>query len=317
VNKMKKYRSLILLLTLCLLGSSWISVHAQTLESRYFSESGHNVNGDFLDFYESNQHAIILYGYPITEEFKSKDGKTVQYFQRARFEYHPELPADQRVLLTPLGRATYVSSGPLDVSGAFACRTYTGTGYSVCFAFLEFFDSHGSVAQFGYPISSFEYHEDQIVQYFEKARLEWQPWKPEGQRVVVYDLGRVYFGQLGEDPALLPPVKPQNNTTASILNLQVRAFAWKAGTLTNDSQEIFVIVQDQNLQPVNNAICTVVVHWPDGRDETSVLSTNSAGVGVLSLAIEDQPFGSLIASNVTCTYSNLSSTTTTSFRIWY
>ncbi len=202
---------------------------------KILQQSGHNGNGDFLKFYESNSNAIILYGYPITEEFTSKDGKTVQYFQRARFEYRSELPQGQRVLRTRLGRESYISSGPLDVSGAFACRTYTQTGYSDCFAFLGFFDSYGGVAQFGYPISSFEYHEDKIVQYFEKARLEWQPSKPEGQRVVVYDLGRVYFGELGEDPALLPPVKPQDNTTASNLKLEVRAFAWKAVTLTDDS----------------------------------------------------------------------------------
>ena len=314
---MKKYHALIVLLTLGLLAASRISAHAQTIDSRYFSESGHNVNGDFLRFYESNPHALVLYGYPITEEFTSRDGKTVQYFQRARFEYHSELPEGQRVLLTPLGRATYASNGPLDVSGAFACRTYAETGYAVCFAFLEFYDAYGGVAQFGYPISSFEYHEDKIVQYFENARLEWQPSKPEGQRVVVYDLGRVYFGQLDEDPGLLPPVKPRDNTTVSIVRLQVRAFAWKAVTLTDDSQQIFVIVQDQNLQPVDNANCAVVVHWPGGRDETRILSTNPAGVAVLSLAFDRQPLGSLIASNVTCVYGSLNGVSTTSFRIWY
>ena len=314
---MKKHRPLIALLTLLLLATSRISAHAQAGDSRYFSESGHNVSGDFLGFYESNPQALTVYGYPITEEFTTRDGKTVQYFQRARFEYHSELPAGHRVLLTQLGRATYTSNGPLDVSGAFACRMYAQTGYAVCFAFLEFYDTYGGAAQFGYPISSFEYHEDKIVQYFENARLEWQPSKPEGQRVVVYDLGRVYFGQLDEDPGLLPPVSPQDNTTASIVRLQVRAFAWKAVTLSAGSQQIFVIVQDQNLQPVANADCAVVVHWAGGPDETSVLSTDPAGVAVLSLAFDHQPSGSLIASNVTCVYGNLNGTSATSFRIWY
>src|SRR5262249_46185716 len=160
--------------------------------------------------------------------FTSRDGKTVQYFQRARFELHAELPAGQRVVLTTLGRETFVSTGPVDVAGAFACRSYSETGYSVCFTFLAFFDAYWGVAQFGYPMSSFEYHEDRIVQYFEKARLEWQPWRPEGQRVVVADLGRVYFDQLGEDAGLLPPVRPADNTISAILKLRVRAFTWKA-----------------------------------------------------------------------------------------
>src|SRR5688572_16669635 len=199
---MKAHRFIVAIITICLLAGSWVSAQAQAVDSRYFSETGHNVSGEFLKFYEGNPNAIFLYGYPITEQFTSKDGKTVQYFQRARFEYHAEFPVGQRVLLTTVGRETFVSTGPVNVSGAFACRDYAETGYAVCFSFLEFFDTYGGTSQFGYPISSFEYHEDKIVQYFEKARLEWQPWRPEGQRVVVADLGRVYFDQLDEDPAL-------------------------------------------------------------------------------------------------------------------
>ena len=222
----------------------------------------------------------------------------MQYFQRARFEYRADLPEGQRVQLTQLGRETYLSTGPLNVSNTFACRTYPETGYPVCFAFLEFFDQYGGVSQFGYPISGFEYHENKIVQYFEKARLEWQPWKMEGQRVVVSDLGRMYFDKLGEDIGLLSPVKPLNNTSTDIVNLQVRAFVWKAVTLATDSQLIFVIVQDQNLQPVANASCTTLVHWPDGRAEPTTLTTNTNGVGMVPLSFTSQPYGSLIYTDV-------------------
>ena len=306
-----------LFITLCLLGVSWVSVRAQDQESKYFSETGHNVKGDFLKFYNNNSNAVFLYGYPITEEFTSKDGKTVQYFQRARFEYRADLPEGQRVQVTQLGRTTYVSTGALDVSNSFACRIYSETGYPVCFAFLEFFDQYGGETQFGYPISGFEYHENKIVQYFEKARMEWQPWKAEGQRVVISDLGRIYFDNLGEDPALLSPVKPLNNTSTNIVNLQVRAFAWKAVTLASDSQLIFVIVQDQNLQPVANSNCTTLTHWPDGRTEPTMLTTNSNGVGMVPLSFTSQPYGSLIYVDVACRFSNFTANTTTSFRIWY
>jgi hypothetical protein len=160
-------RTFSFIVAICLLSASWGSVHAQTQEtSKYFSETGHNVKGDFLKFYNSNPNATFLYGYPITEQFTSKDGKTAQYFQRARFEYRAELPEGQRVQLTLLGRETYVSTGPLNVNNTLACRSYTVTGFSVCFSFLEFFDQYGGVAQFGYPISGFEYHENKLVQYW-------------------------------------------------------------------------------------------------------------------------------------------------------
>jgi hypothetical protein len=311
-------QSLTLIFVFCLLGTSWGSVYAQTPENKYFTETGHNVNGDFLKFYNSNPNATFLYGYPITEEFTSKDGKKAQYFQRARFEYRSDLPEGQRVQVTPLGSLTYVSTGPLNVAAnTFACRTYSETGYAVCFAFLEFFDQYGSTTQFGYPISPFEYHENKIVQYFEKARLEWQPWKPEGQRVVVSDLGRVYFDKLGEDIGLIPPVKALDNTPQTISKLQIRAFVWKAVTLATDSQLIFVIVQDQNQQPVANASCTSVVHWPDKRHESFTLTTNTNGVGMIPLSFASQPYGSLIYTDVSCVYGGLTGNTTTSFRIWY
>jgi hypothetical protein len=312
-------RSLSIFITLCLLGASWATVRAQTQgqDNKYFSETGHNVKGDFLKFYDSNPNALFLYGYPITEEFATKDGKTVQYFQRTRFEYRAELPEGQQVQLTQLGRETYLSTGALKVSNTFACRIYAETGYPVCFAFLEFFDKYGGAAQFGYPISEFEYHENKIVQYFEKARMEWQPWKVEGQRVVVSDLGRMYFDKLGEDIGLLSPVKPLDSTSTGIVSLQVRAFAWKAVTLATDSQTIFVIVQDQNLQPVANANCTTVVHWPNGQAEPTTLATNANGVGMVPLSFTSQPYGSLIYFDVDCGFSNFNAKTTSSFRIWY
>jgi hypothetical protein len=311
-------RSITLIFVLCLLGTSWGSVYAQTPGNKYFSETGHNVTGDFLKFYNSNPNATFLYGYPITEEFTSKDGKKVQYFQRARFEYRADLPEGQRIQVSSLGSLTYVSTGPLNVAAnTFACRKYSETGYEVCFAFLEFFDKYGGTTQFGFPISPFEYHENKIVQYFEKARLEWQPWKPEGQRVVVSDLGRVYFDKLGEDVGLIPPVKPLDNTPQTISKLQIRAFVWKAVTLATDSQLIFVIVQDQNQQPVANASCTSIVHWPDGRNESFTLATNTNGVGMIPLSFASQPYGSLIYTDVSCIYSGLTGNTTTSFRIWY
>lgn len=305
------------LLVCFLLGTTWGSAHADTLDFKYFTETGHNVQGEFLKFYNANANATLLYGYPITEQFVSKDGKTVQYFQRARFELHTDLPEGQRVQLTALGREIYKPASPLNVNNSFACKSFSENSFPVCFAFLEFFEPYGGVAQFGLPISPFEYHDNMIVQYFEKARFEWQAWKTEGQRVVISDLGRIYFDKLGEDPGFLPQVKPLDNTPTAVNTLQVRAFVWRAVTLANDSQIIYVIVQDQAMQVVSNAVCASVVHWPDGRTESSNINTNTNGVGIVTLSFSDQPYGSLISADVSCAFEEHLGTTTTSFRIWY
>jgi hypothetical protein len=61
----------------------------------------------FLDYWEQNG-GLPIYGYPISEAFRETslhDGQTyvVQYFERARFEYHPENEKPYKVLLGRLG----------------------------------------------------------------------------------------------------------------------------------------------------------------------------------------------------------------------
>ncbi len=61
---------------------------------QFFPETGHSVNNAFLKFFKGHGGAAVL-GYPISEEMPDllPDGaiRTVQHFQRARLEYHPEL----------------------------------------------------------------------------------------------------------------------------------------------------------------------------------------------------------------------------------
>lgn len=315
-NMLKKFASL--LFVFALLVSSWGIAHAQSAGTRYFHETGHNVTGEFLTFYESNPNASFLYGYPITEQITSIDGKTVQYFQRARFEYIAENTEGQRIQLTPLGKSTYVSSSDTyNFNNPFSCRTYTETGFSICLDFLEFFDTYGGVEQFGFPISGFVYHENKLVQYFEKARFEWQDLNPEGQRVKVSDLGYAYFDLLNEDPALQSYAGPLNNAPRIITSLFVRTFVLKAVTLANDNQTFFVIVQDQNGQPVSNATCTVVVHWNNEQSDSTVVTTNEMGLSIFSIEFSNQPQAAFISTDISCTYDSFSAITTTSFRIWY
>jgi len=310
----KKCRFFGILFVTALLLMTGASVHAQSSASEYFSETGHFVTGEFLDYYRGNKNAQLLFGYPITETF-TKDGLTIQYFQRGRFELQPNLPAGQRVQLSPLGKQTYVPGGQLNIVNPFACQTFVNTGFSVCYAFLDFFNKYGGVAQFGYPISPFEYHDDLIVQYFEKARFEWKPWMPEGQRVGLADLGRIYFDQSKEDPNLLKPVP--NDQSGRLITLQVRAFVWKAVTLATDQQLVYVIVQDQTLQPVTGAQGTATVRRPVGNPETISFSTNSSGVGIVPLAFSGQTYGQLVYIDILVTKDGLAATTNTSFRIWY
>ena len=315
-------RFIILFLALTILLGSWGSAgpvgsaKAQLAEVQYFPETGHNVRGDFLQFYIKAKDPTLVFGYPISEQFTSKDGKTVQYFQRARFELGRDIFGNAHIDVTSIGKAAYEPGGQLDINNSSGCQSFR-TGYRVCFAFLDFYRANGAGAQFGNPISPFEYRENLIVQYFEKARFEWRADRPEGQRVVITDLGRTYFDLLGEDPSRLKSVNPLDATINPVMSLRVRAYVLRSVMLSSGQQTVYTVVQSQNLQAVANAAGKATIHLPDGRMEDYYFNTNNAGVGSFTFKFADQKPGELVPIDILVTYQGLVGMTSTSFRIWF
>jgi hypothetical protein len=283
---------------------------------KYFPETGHNVSGEFWKYYQSTPNADLVFGYPLTEAFTdTKSGRVIQYFTRARFELYPELPVGQQVHLSALGTSVYVKGQGVNIFTPMGCRTFSN-GFFACYAFLDFFDKYGGQAIFGQPISGFELLNGRIVQYFEHARFDWYPEYGEGQKVVLADLGRIYFDVAKEDTNLLQPAGKSNPLVDTVLQLQTRAFVWKAVTQPNDQQAIYVVVQDQTLSPVYNANVTVIVYWVNANPQSISLTTDRNGVVIVPFIIQSQPYGSLVSVVVQVSYQNLKNTTVTSFRIW-
>jgi hypothetical protein len=74
-------------------------------ERDFFPATGHTLGGAFRRYWRAHG-ALSIFGYPISEAFteiNAQNGNAylVQYFERARFEYHPETAA---VMLGLLGR---------------------------------------------------------------------------------------------------------------------------------------------------------------------------------------------------------------------
>lgn len=92
--------------------------------SHNFTETGHTVSGVFWTYWQGHG-GLAQQGYPISDEFtetSALNGKpyTVQYFERAVFEKHPENAAPYNVLLSQLGTFRYKA---LYGSGAAATPT--------------------------------------------------------------------------------------------------------------------------------------------------------------------------------------------------
>jgi len=167
---------------------------------RYFRETGHNVAGAIKTFYEANGD-VRIFGLPLTEVI-TQNGLQVQYFERARFELHPELPKAYYVSLTQLGRI-FAGGRTGDVFAATtpngAGSYYKETGHNLSAGFRNYWTKNGGLAVFGFPLSE-EFAEAsptdgviRTVQYFERARFEYHPDAAAGNAVQLSLLGRQYM----------------------------------------------------------------------------------------------------------------------------
>ncbi len=111
----KLFRLVPVILAAILAGAGTVPPPAQAAripEDRYFPETNHEVNNEFLRYW-TGHGALAQQGYPLSERFLEKsdlDGKTypVQYFERAVFEYHFDSPDPNfEVLLAQLGTYRY------------------------------------------------------------------------------------------------------------------------------------------------------------------------------------------------------------------
>jgi len=155
---------------------------------RYFSETGHNIGTRIKTFYEANG-GVGIFGLPLTEVIQ-ENGLEVQYFERARFELHPEFEPAYYISITQLGRALVEGriDGPFTPVMAVDDEQTTffpQTGHTLRLGFRAFWQANGGLKVFGYPLSE-EFSEispddgrEYTVQYFERAKFEYHPETPE------------------------------------------------------------------------------------------------------------------------------------------
>ena len=161
----------------------------------FFPETGVGLGGGFKYYWEANG-GLAQFGYPLTNEFREvnpTDGQeyTVQYFERARFEYHPEHAGTAyETQLGLLGRhltaeradepAFQPVAGP-EAAAEPDALFFDATGHTLSGPFRRHWEATGGAAVYGLPISQplperwRATTPDYTVQYFERARLEYHP----------------------------------------------------------------------------------------------------------------------------------------------
>jgi hypothetical protein len=306
---------LVLIISSALAG---FNASAQTIDSQYFPETGHFVEGEMLKEFRKASDPITVYGFPITDEF-SRDQRRYQYFEKALFIFDPQNIQGNQVRRLPLGKMLY----PHDATPSYTpistgCRVFPESGlrYPVCFAFLDFFETHGGISQFGYPISNFEQREGMIVQYFQRARLEWHPELPAGNRILLTDLGKEFFELNDENPQLLIP-HLDNNIPPSVLSINVRPYPVLSVMPRVGRQSVYVVIRDQNSRPVSNAKVNMIVTLPSGEKQFHDMAvTDENGIAFSSFDIKSKTTG-LVEVAVTAIYEHINEQSFSSFRIWW
>lgn len=306
---------------------------------RYFSETGQWVCGGFLEFFDA-RGGLETFGYPLTQPFHdpTHGGLYVQYFQRARMEWHPGNPEPYKVqlglLIDELGY-DFPPARPEEVASATGPlhRYFPETRHIVSYAFLDYFRERGGLDIFGYPRSELMYEGGRIVQYFQRARLSWHPESPFGSQMRLANLGEIYIEEIGlpgpwDEPVPgstrlgeLVDVHPgdgEGTTFAGMVTrLGVSAVVRYPIPGPRASQTLFVYVTDQRHLPADGVSVTAVVRYPSGQQILALDSTDEDGFTKRTFDILPTAPGKRVVIDVTASYQGLEGTTQTFFLPWW
>ncbi|HEX2184343.1 MAG TPA: hypothetical protein VHN78_02410, partial [Chloroflexota bacterium] len=258
--------SLLMLTVLTAAAAPWATGAAAQQNNQCFAETGQCVGGRFLEYWRSQgldlgaqgisqRESLALFGYPLTPEFthQLEDGQryTVQYFERARFEYHPENTSPYDVLLGHFGRRILASvpgapTAPVAPSTQRGYTHFRETGHNVAPDFALFWSRNGGLAVFGYPLSDefaqrLEDGKSYTVQYFERARFE-RHTAQEGQpyNVLLGQFGRAVLAEVPTAPnpgddVPPPPAPASDNLFATILGPADAPAGWAVRPCEGDA----------------------------------------------------------------------------------
>lgn len=207
--------SSLVIIWLLLFNQGWISsVSAvNAADEQFFPQTGQMLSGKFLDYWKAHG-GLATFGYPLTSPRPEKsptDSKVylTQWFERNRFELHPEKAGTKyEVLLGLLGNELRQDAWQVDPDfvrtplvfdstiPASQQSYFEQTGHNLRLRFLEYWQQNGSLERFGFPISE-EYPELDpitgkvyVVQWFERARFEHHPENRPPYDVLLGLLGR-------------------------------------------------------------------------------------------------------------------------------
>jgi hypothetical protein len=281
----------------------------------YVQETGHNIHGAFMLFYESHGGAKNL-GLPISEALL-EDGIVVQYFTYARLEFIPQNSEPFRVRPSLLGTRYGITDPPvrpetIPPPNHPNFRYFPQTGLIVGFAIKEYYDTHNGSDLLGIPVSQLRYENSIFAQYFQNGRLEWNPTDKATNKVRPSPVGQSALEQrypanfaprlsspndwcanadVARSPVLVTPsdqIAPPSPSLVLDPRVQIRFL--QAGT--RGPQYVNVIVYDRTTgNPVPNVALYATVQFLQDTRVIPIAPTDLSGRATFSFDLGNQPAG--------------------------
>jgi hypothetical protein len=191
-----------------------------------FVETGYCISNRVRQFWEQNG-GLPVFGYPVSPLVQETNPATglpvlVQWFERHRFEVHPENAPPYDVLLGRIGSERLRAQG-IDWQARPAaapvpdCLWFPQSRHNLCdqvpgLGFKSYWESNGlldpalnsyeqSLALFGMPLTEAYWETSAsgqriMVQWFERARFEWHPTNPPPFNILLGLLGTEHLESL-------------------------------------------------------------------------------------------------------------------------
>jgi hypothetical protein len=309
-----------LVLLLAATAALWPARPARAQEQRCFEQTGHCISGRFLEFWQQNG-GLDVFGYPIAparEERNRDTGKSylTQWFERNRFELHPENRRPYDVLLGRLGEDTLLKNGR-DWRAEYKPETPPGgdcespsTGgkvFLLCPPFRAYYRAHGlefdgqpgvsaaeSLALFGLPLTQPNTETNAsgdtvVTQWFERARMESHPGNPEPYTVLLGLLGNELRGVDRPDSRALPVTIVDRD---GVLYETYGATAVRLGTTPNGGPvldavqdgERIVLLRERGLQSFAGGRGRELAAFEQGAARSGALTPTGAGLTLYTYA---------------------------------
>jgi hypothetical protein len=288
-------------------------------------ETGLTVRDPFVDFY-TRTGGEAQYGPPITNDYVDpRTGLLVQYFRKARLEWHPTNPDPYKIQLGLLAQEMGFLQPPPALSSLTrlsdpACQYFDVTGQVACDGFLDFWLRNGGLDRFGYPITGWTQSNGYLAQYFQRAIMEWHPERPTGQKIVLADLGDAFFEWANLEDWRRDPTGGGGGVQEEaprVAGLQARASVFSSIAVAKAPQTVFVYVTNQFDAPVGGAGVTLIVHYPDGDEVFTLPPTSASGTSFQAFVVPEADAGTIVSMEFLITFAGLFRSTRTSYMIWY